>query len=170
MDFTHTLTVTIVQAVLTLTIGCALAWFSWGLSQHAKAVASKTTVSVSVPTPPPTIDPDLGPRLLWKDARITELEHQIDRERKEHAEELRNRKDIIDSRNDLIANLRDELVLARKRQPNGAHNSTAAQHNAELRTDASQLIVAADNAAGLGDGGLIHGERDGKDMAEKEDH
>jgi len=167
MDFTHSLTVVIVQAVLTLTGGCALAWFGWKLNQHAKAVAPKTTVSVSVPTPPSVlIDPDLGPRLVWKDARITELEHQIDRERKEHAEELRNRKDIIDSRNDLIANLRDELVLARKRQPNGVHNSTAAQHNAELRTDASQLIVAADNAVGLGDGGLIHGERDGKGQEE----
>lgn len=168
MDFTHSLTVVIVQAVLTLTGGCALAWFGWKLNRRAKEIAP--VVNAPLPLPPAAVDPDLGPRLLWKDARITELEHQIDREHLEHTEELRNRKDIIDSRNDLIANLRDELVLARKRQPNGSHDSTAAQHNAELRTDASQLIVAADNAAGLGDGGLIHGERDGKDMAEKEDH
>jgi len=156
MDFTHSLTVVIVQAVLTLTGGCALAWFGWKLNQHAKAVTPKTTVSVSVPTPPSVlIDPDLGARLVWKDGRITELEHQIDRERLEHTEELA-------SRNRLIANLRDELVLAGIRTPHEGYTQTAAERTAESRTNESQRIVAADDGVGIGDGGSIHGERDGK--------
>lgn len=158
MDYHHQLITSVLQATLTLLGSSLLAILGYKLNQKAKAVApapTGTPVAPGVPVGATGADPDAARVLAWKDRRIKELEHQIDRERQNHNEELA-------SRNRLISDLRDEMVLARRWQPMGQPD-TPAQKEAFRRSEGSRKAVAGDS--GAGDGGqegddTTHGYRD----------
>ncbi len=150
MDFTHQLITVVLQFLLGLVSAMTLAWFGWRLNKSirdkdsAKARVSpvsdapSTTASPSLAT---SLDLDTDRHLARMSSRLTDLEHQLDRERGEHTEELA-------ARNRLISDLRAELSLARRRH---SESATPEQDRAARRSEASTRAVAADD--GDGDGG-----------------
>lgn len=153
MDYHHQLITSVLQAALTLLGSSLLAILGYKLNQKAKGVAPVAPVAQGA-TLAPGADPDAARVLVWKDRRIKELEHQIDRERQNHNEELA-------SRNRLISDLRDEMSLARRWQPTGQPD-TPAQKEAARRSEGSRKAVAGDSGAGDGgqEGDDAHGYRD----------